>query len=193
MCEPVTLGVLASAATYGGAALTGAIGSSAAVAAGTASMTAIQALGLAATVGSGVMAAGSMYQQGQVAQDIAKNNAKMAEYAAQDQTRLGELQAQELSRKGAQLKGQQRSLMAARGLDLSVGTPAEILDQTSFFTETDVNTARYNARRNAWSYRAQGDVMRTEGSAAAKNANLKAFSTLLGTAGSVASMWGSTK
>lgn len=155
--------------------------------------TTIAYIGIAAAALAGGTSAYATMQQGQVASDVAKNNAKMAEYAAQDAVRQGELQAQEISRKGAQLKGAQRSLMASRGLDLSVGTPADIIDQTSFFTETDVNTARFNARRNAWSYRAQGDLMRAEGSAAAKNANLKAFSTLLDTAGSVASMWGATK
>lgn len=150
-------------------------------------------IAIASSVVAGGTSAYASMQQGQVAKDVAKNNAKMAEYAAQDAVRRGELEAQALSRKGSQLQGTQRALMASRGLDLSFGTPADIIDQTSFFTETDVNTARYNARRDAWAYRAQGDVMRAEGSAAARNANLQATSTLLDTASSVSSMWGKTR
>lgn len=190
MCEPVTLGVLASAATYGGAAAAG-IGTASAVAAGTASMTALQALTLAATVGSGVMTAGSMYQQGQVAKQTARNNATMAEYAAQDAQRRGEEQVQTIQRKASQLQGTQRSMMASRGLDLGVGTAADIVDSTDFFAEQDVATTRYNAARDAWSSRAQGQDMRTQGAWAARNANQQAFGSLLGTAGSVAGKWNS--
>ncbi len=188
MCEPITLGVLASAATYGGAAAAG-IGTASAVAAGTASLTALQALTLAATVGSGAMAAGSAYQQGQVAKQTARNNATMAEYAAQDAQRRGEEQVQSIQRKAAGLKGAQRSIMASRGLDLGSGTPAELLDQTDFFAEQDVATTRYNASRDAWSSRAQGQDMLTQGRYAARTANQQAIGSLMGTAGSVSDKW----
>lgn len=189
MCEPVTLGVLASAATYGGAAAAGMIGTSAAVAAGTASMTALQAITMAATVGSGVMSAGAAYQQGQMAKQAAENNARMAEYAAQDAVRRGEEDVQAVQRKTSQLSGRQRGLMAARGLDLSMGTPAEILDQTDFFGQTDVNTTRFNAARDAWSLRARGQAEEFEGRMAARNANAQAAGTLLGTAAGAADKW----
>jgi hypothetical protein len=179
MCEPITLGAIAGIAT-GAAGSAGALG---------AALTATQAIALGATVGSGVMAAGSAYQQGQVQKQVARNNATMAEYAAQDAQRRGEEDAAAISRKAAGLKGTQRSLMAARGLDLGVGTAAEIQDQTDFFGEADAATARFNASRDAWAYRAQGQDMMSQGKWAARNANAQAFSTLLGTAGSVASKW----
>jgi len=149
------------------------------------------AMGLSA--GAGVMGAASSYQQGQVQKQVARNNATMAEYAAQDAQRRGEEDAAAISRKAAGLKGTQRALMAARGLDLGVGTAAEIQDQTDFFGETDAATARFNASRDAWAYRAQGQDMMQQGKWAARNANAQAFSTLLGTAGSVASKWNSYK
>lgn len=182
MCEPVTLGVLTTALTAGGAA-TGALGASAAA------LTAAQTATLALAAGSGVMSAAGMYQQGQMQKQVAANNATMAEYAAQDAQRRGELEAQAVQRKAAGLKGTQRAMMASRGLDLGTGTPAEILDQTDFFAETDVATARGNAARDAWSYRAQAQDLRQQGNFAARNANLQAFSTLLGSAGSVADKW----
>lgn len=190
MCEPVTLGVLTTALTTAGTVGAGAtVAGVAGATATTAGLTLGQALAIGASVGSGVMAASSMYQQGQVQKQVARNNATMAEYAAQDAQRRGEEQVQSIQRKASQLQGTQRSMMASRGLDLGVGTAADIVDSTDFFAEQDVATTRYNAARDAWSSRAQGRDMRTQGDWAARNANAQAFGTMLGTAGSVAGKW----
>jgi hypothetical protein len=189
MCEPVTLGILASAATYGGAAAAGAIGTSAAVTAGTASMTALQALSLAATVGSTAMAAGGMYQQSKVQEQTAKNNAKMAEYSAQDAQRRGEDEAIQVQRKGAALKSAQRVSLASKGLDLTYGTAADLQDQTDFFTQSDAATTRTNAAREAWSTRARGQQALALGKADALNASMQAAGSLIGGAGAVSDRW----
>jgi len=188
MCEPVTLGAIVTAASSWGLVGAGATAATATTAA-TAGLSAMQALAIGASLGTGVMTAASAYQQGQVQKQVAANNATMAEYAAQDAQRRGEEDAASIQRKAAGLKGTQRAMMAARGLDLGVGTAAEIQDQTDFFGETDAATARGNAARDAWAYRAQGQDMMTQGRYAARNANAQAFSSLLGTAGSVAGKW----
>jgi hypothetical protein len=143
--------------------------------------------GLAAA-GAGMTAYGQ-YQQGQAAEKIARNNQIMGEYAAQDAQARGEEDAMAVSRKGEQLKGAQRSRMAASGIDLGVGTAADIQDQTDFFAQQDINTARSNARRDAWAFRAQGANAAAQGRFAAQQGQLQAFSTLLSGAGQVASMW----
>jgi hypothetical protein len=79
--------------------------------------------------------------------------------------------------------------MAAKGLDLGVGTQAEILDQTDFFGATDAATARSNGNRDAWSARAGGANARAQGDASARQGGMSAFSTVLGTAGSVSQKW----
>lgn len=96
------------------------------------------------------------YQQGQAAQDAARYNAQMAEYAAQDAERRGEEDALAVRRKAASLKSSQRVDLASRGLDIGYGTAQDLQDQTDFFGEQDVATARYNARTQAWSARAGG-------------------------------------
>jgi hypothetical protein len=146
-------------------------------------------IALAATALSGTIGAVGAYQQGQVAKQVGRNNQIMAEYAAQDALKRGEQDAIDLRRKADSLKGTQRSLMASRGLDLSSGTPAEILDQTDFFGEQDQNTARFNAKKDAWSSRYQGALARAQGDASARQANLSAFSTILGTASQVSDKW----
>ena len=79
--------------------------------------------------------------------------------------------------------------MAAKGLDLSEGTAQQIQDTTDFFSETDQNTARYNAAKDAWAARQSGAMARWQGRAQEQSSNLQAFSTVLGGASSVASKW----
>ncbi len=193
MCEPVTLGVLASAGTMGawGTGLIGAATTAGVAGATTtaAAMTAAQAISLAATVGSTVLSASSAYQQGQVAKATARNNAQMAEYAAQDAAKRGEEEAAAVQRKGAGLKSAQRVSLASKGLDLAYGTAADLQNQTDFFTQSDVATTRDNARREAWNQRARGQGMLTQGKADALNAMYQAGGSLIGGAGQVADKW----
>lgn len=136
----------------------------------------------------GTSAYGS-YQQGQVAKQVGRNNQIMAEYAAQDAIKRGEEDAIKVQQRGAQIKGAQRSRMAAAGLDLGVGTAQELQDQTDFFAASDVATTRSNAARSAWSARASGDQAMAMGRNEAAQGNLSAFSTLLGGASQVSSKW----
>jgi hypothetical protein len=170
MCDPLSISI--------GTAL-GASGSAAAALGGS-----VLALGA-----SGAMGAYGQYQQGQVAKQVGRNNQIAAEYAAADAVKRGEEQAIDVRRKADQIKGAQRSRMAAAGLDLTTGTPAELQAQTDFFGQQDVYTTRTNANREAWSLRNQGVQAQALGRAEARQANLSAFSTLLSTAGQTASKW----
>lgn len=193
MCEPVTLGLLASAGTMGawgtgliGAATTAGVAGATAT---TAAMTAAQAISLAATIGGATLTAGSMYQQSQVAEATARNNAKMAEYAAQDAQRRGEEDATAIQRKAAALKSSQRVSLAAKGLDLTYGTAADLQDQTDFFGQSDVATTRTNAAREAWNARARGEQALALGRADSLNSSMQAAGSLIGGAGQVADKW----
>lgn len=154
-----------------------------------AGLTALQTAVVGSTALAGGLSAYGAYQQGQVAQQVGRNNQIMAEYAAQDAQRRGEEDAIKVRQRADQVKGAQRASMAAKGLDLGVGTAGELQDQTDFFGMQDIATTRSNASRDAWSARVQGANARAQGDAAAKQANLAAFSTLLGTAGQVSGKW----
>lgn len=136
-----------------------------------------------------LVSAYGVQQQGRTAQKVARNNQIMAEYAAQDAIKRGEEDAIKVQQRGAQIKGAQRSRMAAAGLDLGAGTAQSLQDQTDFFTASDVATTRSNAARSAWSARASGDQAMALGRADASQGNLSAFSTLLGGASQVHSKW----
>ncbi len=162
------------------------MGASAATAASVGTMSAIS---MGSTILGGVMSANAARQQGAIAQQVAKNNATIAEYQATDATRRADEEAMAVRRKSSQLEGTQRSMMAARGLDLTGGTPAQLLSETDFFGEQDQATARYNGKVEAWGKRAQASNMQAEGAAAAAAGRTQAFSTLLTTGGSVADKW----
>ena len=130
-----------------------------------------------------------MYNQGQAAEATARNNARMADFAAQDAQRRGEEEAAAVQRRGAALKSAQRVSLAAKGLDLSYGTAADLQDQTDFFTQSDVATTRDNARREAWNLRARGQGMLQQGRADALNSMYGAGGSLLAGAGQVADKW----
>lgn len=140
-------------------------------------------------IGSALVSAYAQHQQGAAAAQVGRNNQMMANYAAQDAERRGEEDAIKVRQQADQLKGQQRARMAANGLDLTVGTPAEIQDQTDFFKLQDINTTRFNASREAWADRAQGANYNYQGQAARSQANLGAFSTVLGAAGRASQKW----
>lgn len=144
-------------------------------------------IGLSIT--SALVSARASYVQGQTAKKIGINNQKMAEYAAEDSMRRGEQAAQEVRRRGDAIKSAQRARMAASGLDLNEGTPADLQDQVDFFSEVDRNTARLNAKKEAWQQRATGSAARFQGDSSATQGNLAAFSTVLGAGAQVAGKW----
>ena len=146
--------------------------------------TAVTAVGAASALG-----AYGQYQQGQAAKQVGRNNQIMAEYAAQDAVRRGEEDAIKVRQRADQIKGAQRSKMAASGLDLGVGTAAELQDQTDFFGQQDVATTRSNAQRAAWASRSSGNAAAAQGDFSAQQGNLGAFGTLLGGGAQVANKW----
>lgn len=142
-------------------------------------------LGLSAA-GTAASAMGA-YQQSKVAGDVAARNAQMAELQAQDAERRGEREAMELQRRVAATKSSQRVSLAAKGLDLTYGTAADLQDQTDFFGASDVATTRMNARKEAFARRGQSANFQAE--ALSSRPWMTAGGTLLAGGGQVADKW----
>lgn len=126
---------------------------------------------------------------------IADSNARIAEVGAQSALLRGQKQASALTLKAGQLKARQRASMAANGIDLGVGNAAEIQASTDIMAEIDKNTIETNAVYEAWGYRSnatnyQNDALMKRAGAGAISPFGSAASSLLGSAGSVASAWG---
>lgn len=151
----------------------------------------LAAAALVASIASAGMAAYGAYQQSSVQKAVAKNNANIADAAATSATQRGEEQAQQAQRQARQMTGAQRAGFASRGLDLGAGTPADMLEQTNFFGQSDAATARTNGRQDAWGYKTQGANYIAQ--ANAQNPGMALTGSLLGSAGSVADRWNAWK
>lgn len=114
-----------------------------------------------------------------------------------------------LTKKGAQVKSSQRASMAARGLDLSEGTPVEVQASTDTVMWDEIDSVRADAARAAWGYSANGSAQAASimagaqaqafnysmeagsarGSAGSISPNASFTSSLLSGAGQVARQW----
>lgn len=130
--------------------------------------------------------------QGQA--DIADINAQIAELGAQQELLKGQRQVGAITLKAGQLKASQRAAMAANGIDLGVGSAAEIQASTDLMKEIDANTLTANAVRDAWGFRTQAvnfqnEALMKRAGAAGISPGMAAGTSLLGSAGTVASNW----
>jgi hypothetical protein len=155
----------------------------------------------AATVASTAMSLYNGMKQGESAQGMAnynaavsRNNAQAAEWQAQDATKRGQEQAEANSRKVAMLKGSQTASMAAHGLDISEGTPVNILTDTDLLGEIDTNTIQQNASKEAWGHRAKAANASTQAGMYDMQANnssglMSGAGSLISGAASLADRW----
>ena len=125
---------------------------------------------------------------------LADTNARIAELGAQSTLMQGQRQIGALTLKAGQLKSSQRAAMAANGIDLGVGSAAEVQASTDIMKEIDSNTLEANAVRSAWGYRSQAvnfqnEALTKRATAGAINPIGSMASSLIGAAGSVASSW----
>lgn len=135
----------------------------------------------------------SEYQAG-----VARNNQIIAERNAQDAIKRGQAEEARHRLQVAQLKGTQRSVLAASGVELDDGSALDILGDTAELGELDALTIRSNAEREAYQARVQGMNYAAEAglhSYAAESTNpfLSAGSALFSGLGSVADKWYSYK
>ncbi|HJV76578.1 MAG TPA: hypothetical protein VJ654_20360 [Noviherbaspirillum sp.] len=125
---------------------------------------------------------------------LAEINARISELGAQSVLMQGQQQIGALTLKAGQLKGSQRAAMAANGIDLGTGNAAEIVASTDIMKEIDSNTINASAVRSAWGARTQAmnfknEALMERAQASAISPGLNAATSLLTSAGSVASSW----
>lgn len=125
---------------------------------------------------------------------MANTNARISELGAQSALSQGQQQIASLTMRAGQLKGSQRAAQAANGIDIGSGSAAEVRASTDIMKEIDSNTAQANAVRTAWGYRTQGvnyqnQALMDRAGASTINPFGTAATSLLGSAGKVASSW----
>ncbi|MDR1311544.1 MAG: hypothetical protein LBK01_06705 [Burkholderiaceae bacterium] len=122
---------------------------------------------------------------------IAQINADIAEMQVQNARIQGRNEVMRHTLKARHLQGQQRASMAANGVDIGVGSAAELRASTAAMAEIDKNTIEANALRTAWGYKFQkqdylNQSMMAKANAKAISPGMSAFSTFLSGASKVA-------
>lgn len=157
---------------------------------------------VAGLAGTAVSAVGAM-QQGKAAAASAdyqaavnNNNSIIAKRNAQDALDRGAVEEQEHRRKVQALKGRQTAVMAANGLDVTSGSPLDILGDTAQMGELDALTIRGNAKRESLGYESQSTNFKAEaglnkmqGQSAKTAGTIGAFGTVVSGLGGVADKW----
>ena len=156
--------------------------------------------GLASIFGTILSALGS-YQSARMDRQNLKSlaamdaiTAKIAELGARDALARGQWEAARVSASAGQLKSRQRAAMAANGLDLGVGSAAELQASPDLMKEIAMQQALTNALRSAWGYRLQGTNFTNRSAMASAAAGaispgMSAVGTLLTNGGQVADGW----
>ncbi len=108
---------------------------------------------------------------------VAENNRQVAEWQAADAKERGDAAAASVRRKYAGLQGTQAASLAARGLDISVGSANAFLTDTDFFGDYDQRVTKANAAREAWGFKVRASNF--AGDAAAYGAMSAAENPLL--------------
>mgnify|MGYP000338322025 CR=1 FL=1 len=149
------------------------------------------AASIAMTAYGQVQAADARKKQADYQAKVAENNAKVGEWEAQDALDRGRIAEQQHRLKVSQLKGQQRSALAASGVELDSGSALDVLSDTAYFGEMDALTIRSNSERQAWkarvgasNSRAESTLLTASGQQAVRAGNIGAVSSSLSSAAS---------
>lgn len=145
-------------------------------------------------LGSTIMGGIGQMQQGKAAAasarynaQVSDMNAKISDRQARDALDRGKLEEQKQRQKNAQILGQQQAGMAANGVDITFGSPMDLLVDTATMGELDALTIRSNSyreerdiRQQGANYRGQAGMQRAQASSASTGGFLGAIGTVLG-------------
>jgi len=169
-------------------------------------MTALKIAGtVAAVASSAVSVAGSIQNansakaQAEYQAQVNRENAKIAQQNADAERQQGIEEARLQRIKTLQNVAKQQTAMAANGIDITSGTPLDVIEDTAAIGELDALQTRYNYERRALAYEStagnymnQANLDMISGQNAYKANQLNALSSGLAgltSAASVASKW----
>lgn len=112
-------------------------------------------------------------------QAMAEYDAKQLDDMAVDAINRGEGEAQRVGKEGRRIQGEQRSGFAGQGIDVGVGTAADLQLETLDLNARDMRTVRLNAMEEARGIRTQAATTRANGRMGARAATNQAAGTLL--------------
>lgn len=132
----------------------------------------------AGLIGSRTQAA-AIRQEGDYAQQQFEANVRLADIQAEDARSRGTREASRIIGRGRRIQGKQRAGYAGQGVDVNVGTPATVVQETGATSEMDALTTANNAYREAWGYETQANNLRWQGRIAKRAADNEARNTIM--------------
>ncbi len=135
----------------------------------------------------GVLGVDSTIQEGIADRKQSEANIELAKDAAAASLQRGAEEAGAIRNAGGQLQQAQAFAYANSGVDVSVGTAANVIASTAAASERDAVTAENNAMREAWGYKRHGIQFQQQAGLNASRRNREVAGTVLGAAGSIAS------
>lgn len=148
----------------------------------------LQVGAMALTAAAGVQTARAQSASAEFQEEQAKENARLAEAQARNAELAGQVEEDRQRQLTRKFLASQRTAIAANNLDMSTGTPLDILGDTAALGEQDALMIRANAAREAWGFRTQAVDFRNSGSMARAAGRNAARGTYLTTAASLMDM-----
>jgi len=133
----------------------------------------------ALSLGGGIYSALAQDAAGVYNQAMAEYDAKQLDDMAVDAIARGEDEAQRVGQEGRRVQGEQRAGFAGQGIDVGVGTAADMQIETLELNARDMRTVRLNAMEEARGIRVQAASTRANGRMGARTATGQAAGTLL--------------
>jgi hypothetical protein len=107
-------------------------------------------------------------------------NADMLEMQALDVLSIGDLEAERARKEGVQVAAAQNVGYAGQNVDVTMGTPAKLVEQTGIESEKNARLIKLDAARKAWGMRAQAAQKRHEADQMRSAGRRRGYSTLIG-------------
>lgn len=109
----------------------------------------------------------------------AKINSMFAEMQYNDALRRGDKQARQYQKQASKIVGSQKATLAAQGIDIDVGTAADIQEETREAIALDVNEIRNNAYRQAFGFKQESLSQKFQGEIAKMTGDFRSQQTLI--------------
>ena len=165
------------------------------------SAAALSNVALASQIGGGITSAFGAYGQASTQRAnlgaqaaVAEANARISELGAQAELADSNQRIANATQRYGQLKSSQRAAMAANGIAIDQGSAADVLASTDELKAQDRATLEVNAMRAAFGQRMQASNQRSQAAMSRANAGsinplMAGATSLMGSAGRVASSW----
>lgn len=140
----------------------------------------------ASSASQGISSIGNAYSQSQAIRaqsrhqrDMLETNQRIAEMQADDAIKRGDKEAAKIGQQVKQTVGSQRAALAAQGIDVDVGSAADIQESTRALGVQDMQTVRMNAWKEAWGLKVEALSLQGQASMVKAAGDFEAKNTLL--------------